>query len=460
MDLPRDVLAWVAGLAGGEVRGARLDSSSGRHLSYALDVESKNQPLLLRLSEHPASFGDLEREAEILRALKKIGVSVPHVWGISKAHNALLVERLEGVLWVQEPDDPDQRTAVARDYVANLALWHRTPAAELDLPSFQPIKPVKEHQSDHLKGIRATFEEEDRKSPIDAIALATLDYLERKIPDYRGAAVLCQGDNGPANFIYKNQKVVGVIGWEDAHLGDPMDDIAWFSGRAAYHGFPDFTQRLREYEELSGIKIAPDRVCYYRVNACARMGPWFGLADMGQAAERRRKSPSPSADEDLAADGSEMIMSILHRRMRLEALGAALGMTLPSRAVTEAPYEHEHAPLYENMLCQLRTMTPSVSDERASNLVKGLARQIKYLKEVDRFFVQFARQEMIDIARLLGRKFNALDDARVHLAKAAREGKVTFEGYFLYHWNRMVRDDYMMREASGRIYQRSWPALK
>jgi hypothetical protein len=301
------------------------------------------------------------------------------------------------------------------------------------------------------------FEVADRAAPIDAIARASLDYLERQIPDYAGPAVLCQGDTGPGNFLYRGDEVVGIVDWELAHIGDPMDDIAWLSWRATQHGFPDFPARLREYEQLSGVTVDPGRVLYYRVNACARLGPWFGLADMGQAAARR--GGDGDAENDRVADGSQMVMTMLHRRMRVTALADALAIALPARVVAEEAAPHEHAGLYDTVLAQLQTMVPLIADAKAGRLAKGVARQVKYLKEIDRNYGLFERQELADISHLLGRTVGSLAEGRPALAAAAREGKVSFEGYLLYHWGRVVRDDHMLREASGKVFQRSWPEL-
>lgn len=461
-DLEPEVVAWIAETTGGEVTEARLVSSGGR-LGYRIGVERDGQqlPLFLQRGRRPGegSFMPLAREAEVSRAVEAIGVKVPHIWAVSEAFNVVLMQRLDGGVWFQEPPEAEQRLKIAQDYIRQLARWHSTPAASLNLPSFQPIMSARAHQEAQLRGIRALFEEADRATPIDALSRATLDYLERAIPDHDGPAVLCQGDTGPGNFLYAGNEVLGVVDWELAHIGDPMDDIAWLSWRVTQHGFPDFPERLREYEQLSGITVDPARVHYYRVNACARLGPWFGLADMGQAAARRRLGGADAAENDRVADGSQMVMTMLHRRMRLEALGVALGLELPSRYVTEEAPPHEHAGLYDTVLGQLQTMVPLIVDAKASRLAKGVARQVKYLKEIDRNYGLFERQELADMSRLLGRTVSALDEGRPALAAAAREGKVSFEGYFLYHWNRMVRDDHMMREASGRLFQRAWPAL-
>ena len=51
-------------------------------------------------------------------------------------------------------------------------------------------------------------------------------------------------------------------------------------------------------------------------------------------------------------------------------------------------------------------------------------------------------------------------NGRPMLAEAAREGNVLIEDYLRYHFRRMTRDDWLMRTASGAMYQRAWPALR
>jgi aminoglycoside phosphotransferase (APT) family kinase protein len=77
-----------------------------------------------------------------------------------------------------------------------------------------------------------------------------------------GLVVLVQGVTGPGNFMYAGGRVVAVVDWELAHLGDPMDDIAWLTLRATQEPFPDLPARVGEYEALSGHAIDEPRVRY------------------------------------------------------------------------------------------------------------------------------------------------------------------------------------------------------
>jgi hypothetical protein len=145
--------------------------------------------------------------------------------------------------------------------------------------------------------------------------------------------------------------------------------------------------------------------------------------------------------------------------MRLQALGMALGMTLPPREPAEVAEPREHAAMYDSLLREFQVMVPRIEDRQAVNIAKSMVRQIKYLKAIDRDGALFDGQELGEIAGLLGRTPDDLAQGRADLAEAARARRVSLEAYFRYHWNRMVRDDHLMREASGRLFDRSWPAL-
>jgi hypothetical protein len=331
---------------------------------------------------------------------------------------------------------------------------------QLDLPSFGPVRTVRAHQLDQLTGIRAVFAQQAEREPLDPLAKAQLDFLSTHVPDDDRQPVLVQGDTGPGNFLYAGGRITAIVDWELAHLGDPMDDIAWLSWRATQHGWPDFPARLREYEAASGIIVDPTRVAYYRLNACARLGPTFGLAGMGPARHRPAVDDQADAETDRTADGSGLIMSMLHRRMRLTAQADAMDIELPGRVVVEEATPGSHATLYDVVLGQLRGVVERVDDRVTAAMVKGAARQIKYLKEVDRNGFLFEESELDDLAQLLRRRPASLDDGRVALAAAARAGKVALEEYLLYHWQRLVRDDWMMRTASGAMYERNWPVLR
>lgn len=464
-ELDATVTAWIEQAAGGEVVAAQQVSAGGR-LGFTVDVAAPGgttRALFLQRGGRGGvgSFSGFAREAEVYRALEPLGIPIPHVWDVDESLDVFLVDRAPGQTWFQAPRDPEVALAVAQDFMRHLATWHAAGARRLELPSFGPVRSVREHQLDQLGDIQAEFARAERAAPIDLLARVQLDHLVHHAPDDDGEPVLVQGDTGPGNLMYEGDHVSAIVDWELAHLGDPMDDIAWLSWRATQHGWPDFPARLREYEAASGIAVDPARVKYYRLNACARLGPRFGLADMGARPSGELAGTADGADAavDRTADGSGLIMSMLHRRMRLTAQADAMGIELPGRDVGGEAAPRSHAALYDTVLGQLKGIVDRADDRAISSLAKGAARQVKYLKEIDRNGQLFEERELDDIGRLLGRMPKSLGEGRAELADAARAGAVSFEDYLLYHWARLTRDDWMMKPSSGAMYERGWPAL-
>jgi aminoglycoside phosphotransferase len=467
-DLDPAVTGWIERTTGGTLKSVTQITAGGR-LGYAVDVERDGQVVELFLQRGRTGWGAggsflaLEREAEVYRAIRPLDLPVPTVWGVDNAENVLLVDRMAGSGWFQMPRDLDEARSIAKDFVTHLARWHRVPASELELPSFAPIRTIVAHQRDQVAGIRAAFEAEDRREPIDPLSWLMLDILEHRMPEHDGEPVLLQGDTGPGNLLHAGGKVTAILDWELAHVGDPMDDIAWLSWRATQHGFPEFPERMREYEALSGHAVDPARVAYYRVNAVARLGPRFGTADMGGADVLRAAVDAASSGADAAidrnADGSWAVMSMLHRRMRLEAIADALGLELPGRDIEGEDDALAHAELFDSVLGQLQAIVGRADDRAVAALAKGAARNVKYLKELDRNGRRFAARELDDIGALLQTPQTSLDEARATLAAEARTGDIAVEEYLLYHWRRMVHDDHLLRTASGALYERSWPSV-
>src|SRR5262249_20785315 len=57
-----------------------------------------------------------------------------------------------------------------------------------------------------------------------------------------------------------------------AHLGDPLDDLAWVAVRAhLLGGFGDLAQGFRTWRDASGLRLDVARVEYYRALVLLRM---------------------------------------------------------------------------------------------------------------------------------------------------------------------------------------------
>ena len=60
------------------------------------------------------------------------------------------------------------------------------------------------------------------------IAAAAIRWLQRNLPEPSGRLTLVHGDYRTGNFLYTpSGAITAVLDWEMAHIGDPLEDLAW-----------------------------------------------------------------------------------------------------------------------------------------------------------------------------------------------------------------------------------------
>jgi aminoglycoside phosphotransferase (APT) family kinase protein len=455
--LPDDLVAWIATTAAGRVTATERVPGGASREAWFVDVEGPDgstQSLFLRYSraERPddTPFHSLWVEAEVFTALQGTDVTVPRTLGVHPTHEAMLAERVPGGTWFYRIVDPDEQVRTAQDFMRNLAALHRLDATQLELPSLGPVKGAREHALDEIANMRRRATRRD--GSVDPLVGLSLDWLERNVPEWNGPAVLVQGDTGPGNFMYEGGRVTAVVDWELAHFGDPMDDIAWLSLRTVQDTFTHFPDRLREYEALSGIEIDDDRVLYYRLFAETRL-----------TTSRPAEQPLGAAREGqpVARDlGNGLIYGILHRRLTVEALAAVMGIELEPVDLSVDPEPMPWHGLYDDVLQNLQLIVPRIADPLASQWTKGLARVVKYLKELDASGRAFADDELDDLGALLGSRPASRATGLAALSAAAAAGAIAQDDAVRFMWRDVQRDDHLMRAASGALRERTWPQLR
>ena len=329
---PDDLVSWVEEVGGGRLVSARRQQGARARRPGSSTSNNPTGAVAARFLRYdrsdPSQTLDpwtLHREATVYLALQDTPVPVPRVLGVHPVHQAMLSEHAEGENWFCGITDPAEQEATAHHFMATLAALHALDPRTLDLPAFPPVRTVAE-------AVHAELDEWERLlagrgvTPDPALAFS-LHWLRRHVPAYDGPPVLVQGDTGPGNFMYQDGRVVVVVDWELAHLGDPMDDIAWLSLRATQEPFGDFPTRMREYEEFSGTAVDAARVAYYRVMAETKLQVMSSRPDPGGA-----DGPGAGGEDQPATAGGDVgngfIYQMLHRRLWLEALADATGLEL------------------------------------------------------------------------------------------------------------------------------------
>lgn len=98
--------------------------------------------------------------------------------------------------------------------------------------------------------------------------------------------VLIHGDFWPGNILWREGRIVAVIDWEDAELGNPLVDFAisrldilWIYGVEAMNAF------TRRYQEMTALDFSdlPYWDLYAALRPASRIAEWAeGWADLGR----------------------------------------------------------------------------------------------------------------------------------------------------------------------------------
>lgn len=456
--LPDAMRSWIEDATSATVAAASRQAGGGRNEGWFVDLrrsDGSEQRVFLRWDRSdPAATGDpwtVRREAEVYRALSTADLPVAKFIAVHPTAQALLLEVVHGDSRFSMVREPERATAIARDFMACLARLHRLDVVGLGLA--EQDSTIAEHVNAQLDEMERLIEFRGGV-PVAELGIA-LRWLRANVPAYDGPPVLVQGDTGPGNFMFEGEGVSAIVDWELAHLGDPMDDLAWVSLRSTQDPFPDLEERFAEYERASGHEIDLVRIRYYRVLAEAKiMTMGHGPGD-----ESHDGAAGGSGGGDT---GARLIFGQLHRRLLVETLCNVMGLPAdPGAAIADAePETTDWHGLYGAILTQLRdVITPRITDGFALQRAKGLARVVKYLEAVDLHGREFVRDELDDLAAVLGARPASPSEGRRLLAVAVRDGVVAPEAALRVILRRVTRDNELLRASSGALADRHYHPL-
>jgi aminoglycoside phosphotransferase (APT) family kinase protein len=197
-------------------------------------------------------------EVAVLERVVPQGVRAPRVWahdlgGELLGEPAVLLELLPGradpVAWLK--GDPEVGRARTLDLARALAELHR--ADPSGLPASEPL--VELWRNRFLAS---------RLEPLPALSWL-FDWLTDHETEPERAAVV-HGDFRPGNVLYEDDRITALLDWELAHLGDPVEDLAWayraFWSPERFVPLPEF---VGTYEAAAGVTVASKRLLWHRV---------------------------------------------------------------------------------------------------------------------------------------------------------------------------------------------------
>ncbi len=330
---------------------------------------------------------DLTREARAYQWLTDQPVQAAEFCGLSPDGRALLLDFVEGA--PGPLNDPD----LARDFMGQVNALHA-------------LEPPDDLAHDDLE-VWTRLYREHCPEPDPLIELG-LRQLAETAPGPPERAVLVHGDLGPGNVLHDGRRVTGMCDWELAHVGDPMEDLAWITVRAMLTPFVGINTAFEWYDG----PVDAERVRYWQL-AC-QVRNLIGLGVTG------------AAGGDM---GMGMLFSTLHRRVTAELLCEIVGV-VPEPVEVPEPADTEASAVYEAVLDDLRTVIAPALEGYAAARAKSVARLVRYLDMVDRIGPVLADQDRADRER-----FDMGDD-----------------GEAAHYWARVTqREEALMRPAMGRL---------
>ncbi|HEX4529614.1 MAG TPA: phosphotransferase family protein [Acidimicrobiia bacterium] len=439
--------AWLRECTGAGSVAVQRRPGGGRHQAWDVTLttaDGTTDRRFLRADAFrpgPHESYTLWREAEIYAALAGAGLPVPDILAVHPDHPAVLMAHAPGVARFHGLG-PDAQLAILDELVDALVRMHRLDVATLQLPTLLPARSVADHVRDELDVWEGRLDQSGRAEPFLRACFA---WLRAHVPAVDGPPSLVQGDTGPGNFLHDGEHLTALLDFELAHLGDPMEDLAWIGTRNAQEPVPDFDALLAAYARAGGV-IDRARIRYHFVFAELRIAV-LAIERAGHA---------PSADADV---GSGLIYGTLHTRLTAEALAAATGTTLP--AVPDDPtVDSEATPYFDAVLEQLRAVVvPAIDDPFASQRAKSAARVLKYLREVERAGAAPVVSELDELERVLGSRPATVDDGRRRLEDEVVAGRVDAVGLLPYAWARVQWEQRLRAGAMGVLATRHLPHL-
>jgi aminoglycoside phosphotransferase (APT) family kinase protein len=123
-------------------------------------------------------------------------------------------------------------------------------------------------------------------------------WLRNHLPGPAQKITLVHADYRTGNFLCTPEgEIKGILDWEMAHLGDPMEDIGWvcmrpwrWLGNELIGGLMERGDFYRLYEELSGMKVDEDAVRFYEILGNIKLAAIF-ITGARSFSEGRTKNP-------------------------------------------------------------------------------------------------------------------------------------------------------------------------
>jgi aminoglycoside phosphotransferase (APT) family kinase protein len=298
---------------------ALLAGGASRNIyGFTVRVAGEDRPrtLVARSDAAPGRIrGTGVDEFALVAAAAEAGARVPRVYcrgrfGGPEGVEFYVMDRLAGEA-IARRLHRDDRYAKAReqlpaDLATSLARIHSIDLQDSRLESLRGDGTSEADDGDFAAGeisrYRELLDQAGGGHPFPVLALAAR-WLKRSRPACPRRTVV-HGDFRVGNVMFDEHGLTGVLDWELAHLGDPLEDLGWLAVRAWRFGRDDLPigglcsrERFWQlYERESGVRVDPAAARYWEI-----FGNWkWAIICVMQGASHKA---GPRPDVELAAIG-------------------------------------------------------------------------------------------------------------------------------------------------------------
>jgi aminoglycoside phosphotransferase (APT) family kinase protein len=278
------------GLGSGELRISPIGDG---HSNLTFAVEREGARLVLRRPPQgplPPSAHDIAREARLLRALRPHGVPVPEVLSICDEDSPIgapfyVMAYVDGDVLTDSVPAPlaGEGWRVAESLVDGLVDLHAVDISGPELARFGRSDGYLERQLRRFAGL---FETNATRPLPDLEKVA--EWLADNLPDSPPSTVV-HGDYrlGNVMFAASPTRLVAILDWEMATIGDPLADLGYMTAAWAEPG--DQPNSIADLSPITRGADYPDRAFLVdryveRTGRSAEALPWYQVLAFWKAA--------------------------------------------------------------------------------------------------------------------------------------------------------------------------------
>ncbi len=130
------------------------------------------------------------------------------------------------------------------------------------------------------------------------ILRAAIRWLRRNPPPPAQKVGVVHADYRTGNFLYDKEGTIrGILDWEMAHLGDPLEDLAWglnpiwcFARDGRVGGLASREEAIGIWEAASGLRAESEALRWWEVFSCVK-GQAIWLSGAKEFAEGKNQDP-------------------------------------------------------------------------------------------------------------------------------------------------------------------------